>query len=140
VPAVSDHPGILLANRELPARVPERMGVGFYGRDFARHQHIQRKAMPGEHRFHAEPAIACDECSPDILLHEPGEQFPAAGIQCRLLRRVFLMPQKHCFGPGALQALHFSESFQNRPIANSHLRLDPWEIEHRLCESAVHVE
>jgi hypothetical protein len=96
--------------------------------------------MPGEDRFHAETTIARDEGGPDILVDQPGQQFPAAGVQFGILCRMLLMPQEHRFSFAASRLFHFSESFQNRAIGNSHLRLDPWKIEHRLCESAVHVE
>jgi hypothetical protein len=140
VPAVAHHPDIVFARGEYFTRMAKGMGIGFHRRIFARYHYIQRQTMPRENRFHAEPAIACDEGGANILLNEPREQFAAAGVQSRILRGMFFVLKQNCLGPAASRFLHFRQGFENRPIADSHLGLDARKIEHGFRESPVHVE
>ena len=36
--------------------------------------------------------------------------------------------------------VHLGQGFENRPVADAHVRLDPREVEHRLGQRPVHVE
>jgi hypothetical protein len=137
---VADHPRCGTVDAKFPACEVEGMRVGLERLVFAGDQRRNLQRVPRDDHVQALPAVAGDEGGRDAMLVEPFEQFPAAGVQRRILRRVLFVAEQCGFRDGPLGRAHFAERFEDGAVAYPHFGLDAREVEHGLGERSVHVE
>ena len=68
------------------------------------------------------------------------QQFQTAAVQRRILGRMFFMAVENRIALGPPGVVHLSQRFEDRAVADVHLRFDHGKVEHRLGKRAVHVE